>query len=57
MDEKNLATWVIKLADYKEVNEILIPTSFDVLWRLEKGDFSYARFNLKNIEYNNPKAF
>jgi len=57
MDEKTLATWVIKMSNYKEMNGIIIPLSFDVLWRLEKGDFSYAKFNIQKIEYNNPVKF
>jgi hypothetical protein len=57
MDEKNMATWIIKVADYKEMNSIVVPTKFEVLWRLEKGDFSYAKFNIKKIEYNNPSKF
>ena len=54
MDEKKLETWVIKLANYKEMNGVVVPTTFEVLWRLEKGDFSYAKFNLQKIEYNKP---
>ncbi len=57
MDKTNLATWIIKCAQYKEMNHVLVPTNFEVLWRLEKGDFSYAKFNIKRIEYNNPKQF
>jgi len=57
MDENNLETWIIKLADYKTINEIVIPTTFEVLWRLKKGDLSYAKFNLKKIEYNKPEKF
>jgi len=57
MDDKNLETWVIKLADYKEMNRVIVPSVFEVVWRLEKGDFSYAKFNLKRIEYNKPEAF
>jgi hypothetical protein len=57
MDEKNIETWVIRTTDYKEINKIFIPTSFDVLWRLEKGDFSYAKFNITEIEYDNPALF
>jgi hypothetical protein len=52
MDEKNLETWVINVADYKNVNDVYIPSRFEVLWRLEKGDFSYARFNIQQITYN-----
>ena len=57
MNEKNLETWIIKLSNYKAINEIMIPTSFDVIWRLKEGDLSYAKFNLKEIEYNKPEKF
>lgn len=57
MDKKKLETWVIKLANYKEVNAVVVPTAFEVLWRLEKGDFSYAKFNLQKIEYDKPEKF
>lgn len=57
MDEKTLATWIIKISEYKELNNIVVPTSFDVLWRLETGDFSYARFKITDIEYNIPELF
>ena len=57
MDEKNLETWVIKISDYKELNHVFTATVFEVLWRLEKGDFSYAKFNITKIEYDNPTRF
>jgi hypothetical protein len=57
MDEKNLETWIIKATDYKEMNNVLIPTNFDVIWRLEKGDFSYAKFKITEVEYNKPEKF
>lgn len=57
MDEKKLETWVIKATNYRELNNVLIPTAFDVLWRLEKGDFSYAKFNITEVEYNKPEKF
>ena len=57
MNEKNIETWVIKLAAYKEMNNVIIPTSLEVLWRLEKGDFSYAKFNIIEMEYGNPELF
>jgi hypothetical protein len=57
MDIKSLETWVIKVADYKELNKVLIPTRFEVLWRLEKGDFSYAKFEITEIEYDKPEIF
>ncbi|MDP4285548.1 MAG: hypothetical protein Q8891_14070 [Bacteroidota bacterium] len=57
MDKTTLATWVIKCADYKQMNNVMVPLSFDVLWRLEKGDFSYAKFNIKKIEYDKAEMF
>ena len=57
MDEKNLETWVIKATNYKELNNVFIPTAFDVLWRLDKGDFSYAKFNMTEVEYNITEKF
>ncbi len=57
MDKENLATWIIKMDNYKALNNVVVPTSFDVLWRLEKGDFSYAKFNIQKIEYDNPNKF
>ena len=55
--EDNLETWIIKTGNYKEINEIVVPTAFEVLWRLEKGDVSYAKFNMKKIVYNRPERF
>lgn len=57
MDEKNLATWVIKLSHYQEWNQVRIPTAFDVLWRLEEGDFSYAKFYITEVAYDQPEKF
>jgi hypothetical protein len=57
MGEESLETWIIKVTDYKLMNKILIPTSFDVLWRLAKGDFSYAKFNITKVEYDLPEKF
>ena len=57
MDEKNLETWVIKATNYKKIDNVLIPTLFDVLWRLDKGDFSYAKFSITEVEYNKPGKF
>lgn len=57
MGEGGLETWVIKASKYEKRNQVLIPTSFDVLWRLDKGDFSYAKFNILDIEYDIPEKF
>jgi hypothetical protein len=57
MDKTRLETWIIKATNYKEYNNLFVPTGFEVLWRLPEGDFSYAKFNITAVEYNNPKKF
>ncbi len=57
MGDKNLETSVIKATNYKELNNVIIPTAFDVIWRLERGDFSYAKFNVREVEYDIPERF
>jgi len=34
-----------------------IPHDVEVMWNLESGNFSYARFNITEIEYNNHSKF
>lgn len=41
----------------KKKNGIIIPTEAEVFWRLKEGDFSYAKFNLTEIEYDIPKRY
>ena len=55
MDKEHLETWIGRFTDYKEINGIVVPATVEAIWRLEKGEFSYARFNLKMIEYNKPE--
>ncbi len=57
MDEKRLETWIIKLNNYEERNGIIIAMQAEVFWRLKEDDFSYAKFNVKTIEYNKPERF
>jgi hypothetical protein len=57
MNKKDLVTWVIKASKYKAMNSVMIPTTFDILWRLEKEDFNYAKFNITEVEYDRPEKF
>ena len=57
MGEENLETWIGKLTEYKQINGIVVPTTIEGIWKLEKGDFSYAKFNVKKLEYNKPEQF
>ncbi|MFD2145426.1 DUF6544 family protein [Mucilaginibacter antarcticus] len=57
MDSSHLETWIIKMANYREMNDVMVPTSFEVIWRLKEGDLCYAKFNVNEIEYNKPERF
>jgi len=57
MDEESLQSWVVNLSEYEEINDIIIPTKAEVFWRLKEGDFSYAKFQVRTIEYNIPEKF
>lgn len=57
MDENSLETWIIKPTNYKELNGLKIPTYFDVSWRLDGRDFSYAKFRILEVEYDKPAKF
>jgi hypothetical protein len=56
MEAGVLETWIITLNDYKAFNGIIVPTECEVLWRLKRGDYPYARFHVKEIVYDVPKA-
>ena len=57
MDKEHKEIWIGKMNDYKDVHGILIPTSIEAMWRLHKGDFRYAKFNITKVEYIKPEGF
>ena len=57
MGENDLEIWVGKFRNYKEINGVIIPTEIEAIWELEEGDYSYVRFNVKKIEYDEPEKF
>lgn len=57
MGEGNLQSWLVKVANYREINEVCIPTKAEAIWRLATGDFSYARFHVLTLQYENGREF
>ncbi|HEY5745501.1 MAG TPA: DUF6544 family protein [Chryseolinea sp.] len=57
MDNDKKQTWLCSMSDYKERNGIIIPFHCEATWRLERGDYPYAKFDVKTIEYDHPKMF
>ena len=57
MNAKNLETWICKKSNYKEMNNMLVPTATETIWKLVKGDLSYAKFNVTSIKYDKSNYF
>ncbi|MEO8240073.1 MAG: DUF6544 family protein [Flavobacterium sp.] len=51
MGADKLETWIGKMSNYKMLNDILIPTTVEAIWKLKKGEFSYAKFHVEEIDY------
>jgi hypothetical protein len=47
-----LTRWVGRCGDYQEFGGFRIPTSVEVAWDLEGGEFVYARFHVTAVEYD-----
>jgi hypothetical protein len=57
MADAGLEKWIVKCGDYQKRGGMLIPTTAEVLWRLKVEDFSYAKFNVTEIEFGQPQRF
>lgn len=42
---------------WEEIDKVRIPHEVEVVWRLKTDDFSYARFRVTEIEFNNPSGY
>ncbi|MFP4289313.1 MAG: DUF6544 family protein [Bacteroidales bacterium] len=40
------------LSQYKEINGFMLPSYGEAIWHYPEGDFTYGRFQVKNVEYN-----
>ena len=52
-----LEKWTGYLSDYFRHDGVLIPGTIEAVWNLEEGDYQYARFHIKEIEYGIPREF
>lgn len=56
MTETKRETWVCTMGNYKEIEGLRIPFSAAVLWRLDTGDYPYAKFEVQKIAYPIPPS-
>lgn len=52
-----LQSWSTPLSEYGEFYGIRVPTKGEGVWNHEKGDFSYIKLCVTDIEYNVPKLY
>jgi len=49
--------WICYYKSYKEFDGVKIPVDGEAMWSLKSGDFSYAKFKVTHIEFNNPSLY
>lgn len=52
MNKKKLETWIGRMSDYKKMNDVVIPAKIEAIWKLEGKEYPYARFRVKDMQYN-----
>lgn len=53
----SLESWLTPMGNYKEFDGIRIPSSGEIIWRLDTGDFNWFHWEIEDVEYNNPNIY
>jgi hypothetical protein len=56
-DETHLETWLCRLSDYHDWHGLRVPTQASAAWVIDDEELPYARFILRDIEYDQPRAY
>lgn len=57
MDKTHLETWIGRMSNYQERNDVLIPLTVEASWKLPAEEFSYAKFTVDKIDFNISKEW
>jgi hypothetical protein len=52
-----LEDWEVLIIEYKKFEDIIVPSKANVIWKLSTGDFCYYKFEVVDIDYNNPSMY
>ncbi len=52
-----METWTVAMKDHQELDGFRIPTTGEITWELEEGDFTWYKFKVREIEFNKPEVF
>ncbi|MGC9384246.1 MAG: DUF6544 family protein [Kosmotogaceae bacterium] len=50
--EYSLEIWLVNISEYKNLDGFMIPTKGEVTWKLDDGDFTWYRFEITDVVYN-----
>lgn len=56
-DETHLSTWVGHLSDYRQMHGLRVPTRIEAAWVIDGVEQPYARFTVREIEYDQPHPY
>lgn len=56
-DETHIETWVGHYSDYQDRHGLRVPTRIEAAWVIEGVEKPYARFVLRDIEYEQPYSY
>ena len=56
-DDTHFQTWVCRLSDYHERHGMLVPTQAEAAYLIDGEEKPYARFILRDIEFDQPVAY
>ena len=56
-DETHIETWTGQMFDYREIHGIRIPTRASAAWVIDGVEKPYARFTVREIDYDQPRAY
>lgn len=56
-DETHLSTWVGHLSNYRETHSQRVPTRIEAVWIIDGVEQPYARFTVREIEYDQPHPY
>ena len=57
MDVDRIETWIGRAENWQIINGVMVPTQIEAIWRIENQEYPYARFKVKEIDYNQPYVF
>jgi len=49
--------WVGRYSEYSNAENMIIPKELEISWNTETSNFTYAKFKITNILYDDPAKY